>query len=107
MRRFFLFFPMILGDFDLMESTGPGTYYGLWKRMCEAGAGAFYFERHLGVWLILIAVSLLALSAALHSSTIQQRVQIKERTVRTVLIIALFFGLAGFITIVLKAGFDY
>lgn len=107
MSQYFLWVPMMAGDFDLMKSKSPGAYYGFWKRISEVGAGAYYFERHVGVWLILIAVGLLFLSWVFHSSAVQERIHIKERTIRIMVTVALFFGLAGLVTSVMQVGLDY
>jgi len=107
MSRLFLCFPAVAGDFDFMDSSGPGAYYGLWKKLSETGAGAYYFERHLGVWLILLAVGLLFLSWTFRSSSVQERIHIKDRTITIIIVVALFFGVAGLITTVIQAGFDY
>ena len=66
-----------------------------------------YFERHLGVWLILLAVGLLFLSWTFRSSSVQERIHIKDRTITIIIVVALFFGVAGLITTVIQAGFDY
>lgn len=107
MTQFFRIFPMMAGDFDVMnENRGPGVYYTLWQKISETGAGAYYLERHAGVWLILIAIMLLGLSYAFRSKTIQERLHLKEKTVTTIVVIALFFALSGLITSVIQAGFD-
>jgi len=107
MNHFLRVFPTLAGDFDLMDSNGPGSYYGLWKDLGNAGASIYYLERHLGVWLIVIALALLAVAWLLRSSTLQERIHLKERTVTVIVVIALFFGVAGLINEIIKLGFNY
>ena len=107
MNHFYRYLPTLTGNFDFMGESGAGDYYVLWENMGKAGASLYYFERHLGVWLIIIAVLLLAIAWLFRSSTLQERIRLKERTAIVMVVIALFFGAAGIINEIIRLGFNY
>lgn len=107
MNGIYWFLPTLAGDFDVLNANrGPGVYYTLWRKLSETGAGAYYIERRIGIWMIIISVGLLFLSWAYKASHVQERNHLKQRTIIAIVVIAIFFGLAGLITTAIGIGFD-